>query len=86
MASSVEAKPAASRAKRSSRQVDAVAEPDQTLAQFEGRHRAGREGHERLDEPDQPLEGLNIVAAITHSSSIHKHVYDGMWAARRPVS
>ena len=60
-----------------------MAQPDEALAQLERRRVAGMEGHERLDGPDQPLERFNIAIAITHSSSIHKHVYGHSSRVRR---
>ena len=55
-------------------QIDGVTEPDQALAELEGRDLYRRSGYEALDERCEPLERVLLVAAITHRRSIHKEV------------
>jgi len=51
-------------------EIDAVAKPDQTLAELEGSDLAPRRGSERRDGLQEPIEGCQIVLAITHPSII----------------
>ena len=55
-------------------EVDAVAHPDQALAQLEGGDGPERGGHEGLDPRQQLLQGRDLVGAITHPGSIYKSV------------
>ena len=59
-------------------QIDALAEPDQVVAELGGGELEGRFDHEALDRLDQSLEGIPGHPGITHSCSI-----EHMFAAQR---